>query len=231
MKSSMWRRMRDQPLNYQRAQPVIAHQLFRDVIPSPPIPIVRGHPMLTSYAIQELREELGEHAPYLELVRAVSSRPFSISREFVESDPLTAVRLFFDHLGSLWNEISNPDGNRALREPAGLTIAVAAALRASAVAADIPAHHPIYATLMALEMGAALQTSKSPKKLATRKIRGFTVSLVEQGQTALAAGGVQLSKDQIREIILPSLVVHCSELLPRGGVKAVDGISRLGARP
>ena len=106
-----------------------------------------------------------------------------------------------------------------------MVLAISRALWASAVAANIPAHHPAYATLLAMSLGVELQVSSSPKKLAADKVRSFAVSFVEQGQEKISTrSGKRLTKDQVREMVLSPLTTHCGWLLPRGGVTSVDGL-------
>jgi hypothetical protein len=133
--------------------------------------------------------------------------------------------MFFNYLGDLWTESLTPDGNWALKEPAGLTVAAMNALWASAMAAGVPPQHPAYATMLAIQFGLQTAFASNPKKFVANKIRSFAVSFVQQGQEAIQVGErVRLTKDQVRELILPAIMRHCNELLPKGGIRSIEGL-------
>ena len=125
---------------------------------------------------------------------------YLISREFVEAEPLAAVKAFFDGIGTLLGAVRQVGGlqdDKPIRSMDGLTASLVQSLVTAAVAARMPANHPAYFVMIAVSTMATIRrpnAGQTPDEAVREIVRAYAVTFVVKaiGSVTGMGGGAPL---------------------------------------
>ncbi|MEQ1943505.1 hypothetical protein ABMA32_13910 [Mesorhizobium sp. VNQ89] len=151
------------------------------------------------------------------------------SKEFLEAQPLDAIRGFFDSVGELWWKLKDQQitsENQAVKTPEGFVTALCSNLATAATVSGLPSSHPAFFVIVAVAFLTRLRNpNANASKVKRDFIRSYAVSFVRDGFGKVTGyGGGMATKTDVREIVMEAVVEHCGAFVDIGDENLSEAI-------